>query len=226
MDISTTAGRVQIMHNQKLFTDIDLYNIQLFIVKLDMRFNDPIDGPGDDGMRKLFLGQRGLSPLSSLLKRKAYFEVIDVVRLGLRYSYQVRPEHRGMEIFGVPPEEIGVGHLEGWGAGRVHLMRPDELIMRESVRRQLGLKNHIMEMMLWGYVDPITGLDIPVGAEEKYMSDDEEKPRDGSFSDYWDVEEIQEEAVKGSGDADDDEAEDDEEDDNDDVDYFFGSGNN
>jgi hypothetical protein len=175
------------MHNRDFITDMDLYNFQLFIVKLDMRFNDPIDGPGDEGMRKLFLGQRGLTPLCKLLKRKAFLSSMDIVRLGIRYAYEVRPEHRGMEIFGVPPEEIGVGHLEGWGAGRVHLMRPDELMMRESVRRQLGLKNHIMEMMLWGYVDPITGKNVPVTAEEIHMSDDEEKPR-GGFSDYYDFE--------------------------------------
>ena len=44
-------------------------------------------------------------------------------------------------------------------------MRPDELVMRESVHRQLGMKDHIMEMMIWGYVDPITGKDIVVTDE-------------------------------------------------------------
>lgn len=165
MDVSTTSGRVQMMHNQTLFTDIDLYNIQLFICKLDMRFNDPIDGPGDESMRKLFLGQRGLTPLAHLLKRTQFLEMIDVIKLAVRYSYRVRPEHRGFEVFGIPPEEIGIGHLEGWGSGRVHLMRPDELVMRESIRRRLGLKYHIMEMMLWGYVDPTSGKNIEVTDE-------------------------------------------------------------
>jgi hypothetical protein len=189
MDISTTRGRVNLMHNRRMFTDMDLYNIQFFIVKLDMRFNDPVDGPGDDAMRKLFLGQRGLTPLCKLLKRTAFLDVVDIVRLGVRYAYVVRPEHRRMPIFGVPPEEIGVAHTEGWGAGRVHLMRPDELVMVESVRRQLGLKNHIMEMMIWGYVDPITGKDIPVTEEEMYMSDDEGLPsKNPDFNPYFEFE--------------------------------------
>ena len=221
MDISTTIARVQMMHNIKLFTDFDLYNIQFFIVKLDMRFNDPIDGPGDDSMRRLFLGQRGLTPLCRLLKRTAYTEIIDVVQLAIRYAYQTRPEHRGMEMFGVPAEEIGIMHTEGWGAGQVHLMRPDELMMMESVRRQMGLKNHIMNMMVWGYVDPITGRDIPVSEEEMYMSDEEGNPSDQVRSDY----DLQmgdhepEEGFAGSyveEDEDDDEEDDDEEDDDED----------
>lgn len=233
MDISTTRGRVQMMHNQKMFTDIDLYNIQFFIVKLDMRFNDPIDGPGDDGLRKLFLGQRGLTPLCSLLKRKAFLDVMDVVVLGVRYAYFVRPEHRGMEIFGVPPEEIGVGHTEGWGAGRVHLARPDELMMRESVRRQLGLKNHIMEMMLWGYIDPITGKDIPLTEEEMYMSDGEAMSRDPYFNPYFEFERKEGDPTEDySGDEEDEDDEDEDEDegdeddeedsDGDDGNYYFG----
>jgi hypothetical protein len=237
MDVSTTKARVQMMHNVKLFTDMDLYNIQLFIVKLDMRFNDPIDGPGTDGLRKLFLGQRGLTPLCNLLKRKAYLEIIEIVRLGIRYAYQPRPEHRGMEMFGVPPEEIGVMHTEGWGMGRVHLIRPDELVMRESVRRQMGLKNYIMNMMIWGYVDPITGRNIPVSEEEMYMSDEELKPRDLEFSDYFDIEkdDEREEDFESDGDEDEDmnevkdeeydeEDDEDEEDSDGDNNYFFGTG--
>jgi hypothetical protein len=73
----------------------------------------------------------------------------------------------------------------------VHLLRPDELVIREAVRRQLDLKNHIMIMMLWGYLDPITGKDTPATEEEKYMSEDEEQPKWG-WNDYEEPEEQQE----------------------------------
>jgi hypothetical protein len=218
MDISTSKGRVQMMHNTKLFTDIDLYNIQLFIHKLDMRFNDPIDGPSTQGLRKLFLGQRGLTPLCNLLKRKAYLDLMDVVKLAVRYSY-IPPINRGWPVFGIPPEEIGIGHLEGWGAGKVHLIRPDELVMRESVRRHLGLKQHITQMMLWGYVDPITGENIKVSEEEMYMSDEEgvqKRERPEGWGDYWDVEEPVGNEWWQEEEGDDDEISDDEEDGEDD----------
>lgn len=183
MDVATSAGRAQLMRSG-LIKDMDLFNWQLFIVKLDMRCNDPVDGPGHDGLRKLFLGQKGLTPLWNLLKRKAFIDTLDVVKVMVRYSYRVRPQHVNLPLFGVPPEEIGIVHLEGWGKGRVHLMRPDELVVHESVRRGLELKNYILEMVLWGYVDLVTGLDTPATEDEKYMSDDEEKPVDPYWCDY------------------------------------------
>ena len=135
------------MHNESYWTDNDLYNIQLLTIKLDMRFNDPIEGPGDDGLRKLMLGQRGLTPLCHLLKRTRFIDNL----------------------------EVGRGHLEGWGVGKVHLYRLDELVMRESCRRNMNLKSHLYTMMVWGYVDAATGENIMPTEEERYMSDDDKK---------------------------------------------------
>ncbi|CZS99570.1 uncharacterized protein RCO7_07911 [Rhynchosporium graminicola] len=171
MDIATSARRVQVMHSE-YFDAMDLYHIQMFVVKLDMRFNDPIDGPGEDHLRKLMLGQKGLTPLCRMLKRIEFTDMCEVVRAAVRYDWVVKPEHRLLPMFGIPPKEIGVGHLEGWGKGRIHLLRPDELVVREAVRRKLDLKNHIMGMMLWGYVDSVTGMDTPPTEEEKWMEDD------------------------------------------------------
>lgn len=173
MDIATSARRVQLMHNDRYWTDNDLFNAQMFFIKLDMRFNDPIDGPGDDGLRKLMLGQRGLTPLCQLLKRTRYTDVFEIFEAAVRYSYCPMPGHRHLPVFGVLPHEIGRGHLEGWGMGRVHLYRPDELVMRESCRRHMQLSKHLIEMMIWGYVDKVTGENIKLTEEEMYMSDDE-----------------------------------------------------
>ncbi|KAI6712263.1 hypothetical protein JHW43_005183 [Diplocarpon mali] len=184
MDIATSARRVQVMHSAKYFTALDLFNIQMFVVKLDMRFNDPIDGPADDHLRKLMLGQRGLTPLCRMLKRERVFDEMDVVKLAVRYDWVPPEDLRHLPVFGTPCDEVGTGHLEGWGKGHVHLYRPDELVVRESVRRGLDLKNHIMGMMLWGYVDPITGQDTPATDEEKYMSDEGDQPEHPLKRDY------------------------------------------
>lgn len=113
--------------------------MQFFFIKLDMRFNDHIEGPGNDHMRKLFLCQRGLTPLKKLLTREEYHHVVDITALAIRYRFASQPQFDHLPMFGVPPEEIGTGHLEGWGKGRVHLMRPNELVVRESVRGKLGM---------------------------------------------------------------------------------------
>jgi hypothetical protein len=175
MDIPTSARRVQLMHNEKYWTDNDLYNLQMLFIKLDMRFNDPLEGPGDDGLRKLMLGQRGLTPLRDLLKRTRFTDTLEALEACVRYSYLPRPEHRNFPILGVPANEVGRGHLEGWGVGQVHLYRMDELVMREACRRNMDLQSHVITMMAWGYVDAVTKENIKVTREEMYMSDDDDK---------------------------------------------------
>lgn len=176
MDIASTRRRAMLMHNENFISDNDLYNLQLFFIKLDMRFNDPMDHPdGDDGLRKLMMGQRGLTPLRDLLARKRFLCQMDIVTCMIRYAYTSRAEFAHLPIFGIPPDEIGAGHLEGWGNGLIHLMRPDELVPREAVRRLLKLGQHLVYMMAWGYVDLTTMKNIAVSAEEQYISDDDEQ---------------------------------------------------
>lgn len=178
MDVATSRMRARMMHNEQYMTDVDLYNIQLFCVKLDMRFNDPLDGSGSANLTRLMLGQRGLTPLCKLLKRERYLSLMEITQTQLRYRYY---HPRGtpvaaltLPMFGIPAAEIGRGHLEGWGLGRTHLFRPDELCLMESTRRFLCLDKHLAYMMLHGYVNLSTReITLPTD-EEMYMSDDDD----------------------------------------------------
>lgn len=177
MDIATTAQRISLCHNETWLTDIDCYNAQFFIIKLLLMLNEPMSQHGDDGMIRVFLGQRGLTPLCKLLKREKYLNDHDILKLCSKYSYYPAEEHKDLQMFGVKPEDIGKGHLEGWGKGKIHLFRIDEIVMRESTRRKLNLDDHLLYMMLWGHVDPETGKDIEPSYEEMYMSDEEDVER-------------------------------------------------
>lgn len=179
MDIAANSGRVGFVKNRRFWTDADLYNAQMFCVKLDMLFNDPLRGPGSDSMTKLMLGQRGLFPLWQLLYRKKYTTLPELVELKVRYDYVPRAEHAhltgtGMSAFNIPFDEIGRGHLEGWGVGNRHLYRPDELVMAESTRRQLALEDHLENMAFWGLVDWRDGRPAIPSEEEMYLSDEDE----------------------------------------------------
>ena len=132
---------------------------------------------GDDGMMRVFLGQRGLTPLCKLLKREKYHEDFEILKLCIKYCYDVKEGHEDLQMFGIKPENIGKGHLEGWGKGKIHLFRIDEIVMRESTRRKLNLDDHLMYMMLWGHVDPETDENIEPSYEEMYMSDEEDAER-------------------------------------------------
>ncbi|ERT01748.1 hypothetical protein HMPREF1624_00042 [Sporothrix schenckii ATCC 58251] len=81
----------------------------------------------------------------------------------------------------VPAWEMGIGHLEGWGTGTQHLLRPDELVPLEAARRMranpdehVDLTNHVPYMGVWGNRDFTTGENLIPSVEELYISDSEE----------------------------------------------------
>ncbi|KAJ4389453.1 hypothetical protein N0V93_006921 [Gnomoniopsis smithogilvyi] len=181
MDIYTNNLRRGFIRNEDIWTPRDLYNAQMFYVKLQMRFNEPIFGPKSTVLADTFLGLRdGLNPLWRLLRRKDYLEGEQILQQRLKYYCRdsIVQHHLliGSTFAGVHPYELGNEHKEGWGMGKVHLSRPDELVVEESVRRHLHMEKHIVFMMFWGHVDWKKRLNLVPTEEEMYMSDDELPP--------------------------------------------------
>ncbi|PHH78104.1 hypothetical protein CDD80_7397 [Ophiocordyceps camponoti-rufipedis] len=184
LDMPTTRQRRALLRNQALWTDEDLYRAQMFLIKLAMLFNDPVFGPLEHDMPNLILGhRRGLFFLWQVLTRRALLTPYEILEAKVRYDFklpasvQVRLHDRQrtatVDIFGVPLRHVGKGHLEGWGKGREHLMRPDELIPLEAVFRGLALDEHLVHMMCWGNFDWDTGENLVPTADEMYISDDD-----------------------------------------------------
>ncbi|KLJ08956.1 hypothetical protein EMPG_15614 [Blastomyces silverae] len=171
MDIPDNARRIALVQNREIFTDVDLFFATLFFVKLDMRFTDPITGSGKDGMRRLLLAQPSLSMLWRTLKRTALISKLDVMRLFVRWQYQPRQDQRGLSMFGIPAHEIGIVQYQCWGrtGNRIPLQRPDELLLKESIRRGLDLQQRYTDMFLWGYINPRTMRDYPPVLRKRQM---------------------------------------------------------
>lgn len=184
MDCATNAQRRGFIHNPDLWTDRDLYNAQMFFIKLHMRFNEPIFGPNSPLLADTFLGSKdGLTPLWKLLRRKAYIDPVKAIQQRLRYWAPAEDvDHwrliggSGKAYWGIPPGELGEEHKEGWGAGHLHLKRPDELVVEECVRREIEMQEHIIFMVFWGHVDFQKRLNLIPTEEEMYISDDEDEP--------------------------------------------------
>lgn len=188
MDVSTSHQRRALLRNPRLWTDVDLYNAQLFVVKLGMHFNDPVYGPLTFDMPSLVLGQRGLFFLWQVPTRARFTTPDELLEAKVRYDFDLAPgppaapaapaaaDPAGLGVhgvYGVPLDEVGVGHIEGWGRGRRHLMRPDELVPYEVVVRGLELDEHLVHMMVWGYFDWRTGENLVPIEHEMYISDEE-----------------------------------------------------
>ena len=158
LDIPDNARRIGFVHNTNLFTDLDLYFSMCFFIKMDMRLNDPTASQVRHGMRKLLLAQESFTTVLKVLRRDMWLKQIDVLRAWARYKYEPREDEEGMAIFGVPFEEIGKGKLEYWGRAvsiqreAKQLLRPDQLVMREAVKRGLRFHKHFLRCMLYGYV--------------------------------------------------------------------------
>lgn len=174
-DLPTNVDRCTVIRSTSYFTRFDLYRSAVFLVKLLMRTNDPLYGPDHGVLMELMLGQRGLTPLWKLLRGKAFTTLREVMHAKLRYDVRptVAERKAGLPVLGVPVDEMGVGHLEGWGRGKDHLLRPDELVARECARRGIEVDECVESMAVYGHVDIVRGEDLAPGLEELYMSDEE-----------------------------------------------------
>ncbi|GAD93550.1 predicted protein [Paecilomyces variotii No. 5] len=156
MDIPDNARRIGLIQNQTFWPDADLFFAMLFIVKLDLRFTDPLTGGGNDRMRKLALAQETLTVLWRLLQRPSLWTHLETLRGYARWKYEPPPHQVGKTLFGVPPEDIGRLQFENYGktGRRVPMQLVDDLLIKECIRRQLGLHLRYNDMLMWGFVSP------------------------------------------------------------------------
>ncbi|KAL8858596.1 MAG: hypothetical protein Q9178_004890 [Gyalolechia marmorata] len=163
MDLSTNKLRDGLVRNPDYWPEQDLYLAHLFITKLDMLFTNPLTGNADLGLRKMLLAQRSLSTLSLTLQRKTLRNSYEMLKMLIAYNYTRSAQQRQLNepIFGVPPNKVGMLQWEGWGRNvgtRFHQI--DEVLVWECVRRGLDLPAHLLDMVLYGFVDKRTGLDV------------------------------------------------------------------
>ncbi|OCK86726.1 uncharacterized protein K441DRAFT_33180 [Cenococcum geophilum 1.58] len=134
LDMPTNGARIGYIQEQNCWGNRDLLLATMFFIKLDMRFSDPVDG-------------------NELMQM--------IVRTIPREDEDLDPRFAEDTVMGIAAKEIGALGKEGWGKGNDPMLRPDELIMMEGFRRRLNLQKYYVACMLWGYVDPRTGQNIP-----------------------------------------------------------------
>ncbi|RVX72927.1 hypothetical protein B0A52_03280 [Exophiala mesophila] len=164
MDVPDNARRVGLVHQRSFMTDLDLYFLACFFVKLDMRLNDPTRGEKSTGMRRLLLSQRSLTTILKFLKREIWTTRFDVMKVWIRTFHQPPPDEVGLSLCGIPADQIGRSRLEYWGIfteaqlkrSPKALYRPDTLVAHESHRRGLKFQKHYLRFLLYGYVRPDT----------------------------------------------------------------------
>ncbi|OAX81764.1 hypothetical protein ACJ72_03893 [Emergomyces africanus] len=162
MDIPDNARRIGLVQNREIFTDIDLFLRLCFLSSSTCVSRIQLPGAGR---------MPSLSMLWRTLKRTALTSKLDVMRLFARWKYQPRHDQRGLSIFGIPAQEVGLVQYQGWGrtGNRTPLQRPDELLLKESIRRGLELQQRYTDMFLWGYINPVTMQDYPPTVRQRRL---------------------------------------------------------
>ena len=182
LDMPTTATRLGLLHNPKLWTDNDLCVATMFFIKLDMRFSHPVEGCGDTALRELLLSQRSLTLLCEALQGKALQNNLQVMQQYVRCYCRPPsnfPNLNSYSILGIPAREVGRLCYEHWGetGSNKKLIRPDQLIAGESARRGLRMGQRMLNFMMYGFVDPRTGRAIKSNLDGSRRKSEEDKER-------------------------------------------------
>lgn len=176
LDMPLNGPRLAAVHDTRLWTNRDIFLALMFFIKLDMRFADPILGNGECMLRRILLGQKSLVVLWEALRGVAVRTQVELIHMMVRWDYQVHGEvEEGDEVFGVPIEEVGALSREGWRQGGEYLLRPDELLLREAMRRRLNMHRCFLDFMLWGYVNWTWMEEVPLPDLEKLELSDRKR---------------------------------------------------
>ncbi|KAF1847869.1 uncharacterized protein K460DRAFT_277332 [Cucurbitaria berberidis CBS 394.84] len=167
MEMNTTALRQAFLQDGDIWTNADIINLQLFLVKLDMRFANPILGNGICELSHMLLTQKSLSTLWKILCGKLEFDYDEttemVVRTYLTEDLDIddQPWLDDEVDTGVPEEEWGILCREGWQMNGRRMEPAVDMVISEGIRRGLNVHQHYLDFVLYGYVDPCTGRNLP-----------------------------------------------------------------
>jgi hypothetical protein len=159
MEMRSIAVREAFLRDKNIWTDADLFNFQAFLVKLDMRFANPVLGNGVCELGRLLLTQKSLSMLWMVLTGKIsldYDKTTDlVVRTYLTEDLDV-DTHMWLDDEienGVPEEWWGILSREGWHMDGARMESAVDMVITEGLRRGLNVQQWYLDFVLYGYVD-------------------------------------------------------------------------
>ncbi|KAF2179842.1 hypothetical protein K469DRAFT_715936 [Zopfia rhizophila CBS 207.26] len=173
MELSSQATRNIFIRDTRIWRDKDIMLFQLFVVKLDMRFACPIEGQGICELSHMLLMQKSLTTLRNVLVGKeltTYDEVYEMVIHTYPTADLDTDNHPWLadEIEnGVPEEYWGILSKEGWNptvdfTENIRLESALDLVIKEGIRRGLRIGKDLLDYVMYGYVDPDTGENIPI----------------------------------------------------------------
>ncbi|KAF2789789.1 hypothetical protein K505DRAFT_377980 [Melanomma pulvis-pyrius CBS 109.77] len=167
MDKNTTSWRKAFLRDKEIWSDNDLILFHMFLVKLDMRFSDPILGNGVCELSHLFLLQSSLTMLNEVLSGRldlSYDNITDLMIRSYRQEDLDIEAHPWMDNDlenGVPEEHWGLMSQEEWGMWKPRMEPALDMLILETARRGLHPQKHLLDFVTYGFVHEETGQNLP-----------------------------------------------------------------
>jgi hypothetical protein len=168
MEMKETKLRLSFLRDREIWADADIILFQLFLVKLDMRFEDAVLGNGLCGLGHMLLCQKSLSVLWRVLSGKTklrYDETTDMI-VKTYINDELDLDNHGWlddEVDNnVPEEQWGLLSLEGWDEGGEKMDTAVDMVIMEGARRGLNVHQYLLDFVLYGWVDRVTGENLPL----------------------------------------------------------------
>ncbi|KAJ4311819.1 hypothetical protein N0V94_007761 [Neodidymelliopsis sp. IMI 364377] len=155
----SVAMREAFLQDVGIWGDADVFLFQLLLVKLDMRFSDPVLGNGIGELSHMLLTQKGLGMLYKVLTKQVkmdYDKATDIlVRTYLSEDLDT-DTHTWLDDEldnGVPEEEWGLLCREGWHMEGKRMDSAVDMIIMEGIRRELDVHKYYLEYVMYGCLD-------------------------------------------------------------------------
>ncbi|KZM19091.1 uncharacterized protein EKO05_0010242 [Ascochyta rabiei] len=167
MECCTAAVRGAFLRDTSIWSDGEILVFQLLLLKLDMRFSDPVLGNGIGELAHLLLTQKGLGLLYDVLRGRVemdYDVVTDIVVRTYLSEDLDTDTHTWLDDEldnGVPEEEWGLLCREGWHMNGERMESAVDMVIMEGMRRGLDVQKYYLEFVTYGFVDG-DGKNIPV----------------------------------------------------------------
>lgn len=167
MEMNTTVLRQAFLTNSEVWSDADIINMQLLLVKLDMRITGPVLGNGICGFSHMLLTQKSLGTLWKVLTGSLKMDY-DMTTDMLVRTYLT--EDMDLELHpwlddemdnGVPEEQWGLMYRESWHMDGKRMESPVDMVITEGIRRGLHVQQYYLDFVLYGHTDLKTGGNLP-----------------------------------------------------------------
>ncbi|KAF2826591.1 hypothetical protein CC86DRAFT_266524, partial [Ophiobolus disseminans] len=157
MELRSTHVRRAFLADGDIWSDADIQSFHLFLLKLDMRFSDPLTSHGYCALSHALLTQRSLKPLATVLSHgnKLTYDTVSAMLV------QTYPMHElDTDAFpwldddvdtGIPPTQWGMMMKEGWSVDGARMESCVDLVVEEGVRRELHVQGRLLEFVEFGY---------------------------------------------------------------------------